>query len=158
MLLEIDKSVTLDRPVERTWQIVRDPVTVAGTIDNVRDFQRIDGDERYSATVHDKLGPFKIEVPVIIEVSEDGDAHRMTARIAGNDKRGQARVRGEVTATVVPVEDGSRLELKSSIEVLGRLAALGAVPMRRRADQIFEVFVKNLSTLLGGPGTGAAGA
>jgi carbon monoxide dehydrogenase subunit G len=157
MLLEIKKSVELDQPVEQMWQIVRDPATVAGTIDNIRDFQPIDGEQRFSATVHDKLGPFKVEVPVVIDVTEDPAAHKMTARIAGNDKRGQARVRGEVTAVVVATATGSRLELESSIEVLGRLAALGAVPMRRRADQIFEVFVRNLSALLG-RSTDAAGA
>jgi carbon monoxide dehydrogenase subunit G len=155
MLLDIAKSVTLDQPVERTWEIIRDAPTVAGAIPNVRDFRNVDGAGTYEATIEDKLGPFKVEVPVTIEVGEDPVEHRMTAKIAGNDRRGQARVRGEVSAVVVEAGTGSRLELSASIEVLGRLAALGTVPMRRRADQIFDVFVRNLSTL---PGVGAGRA
>jgi carbon monoxide dehydrogenase subunit G len=147
MLLEINKAVALDRAADAVWEVVRDPVTVAGCIPNVRQFTATDG-AQYSASVEDKLGPFKVEVPVTITVSEDVESRRMTADIAGADKRGQARVRGQVTADVVEADGGSRLELRSQIEVLGRLASLGAVPMRRRADQIFDVFVGNLGNLL----------
>jgi carbon monoxide dehydrogenase subunit G len=152
VLLEISKSVTLDKPTDVVWAVVRDPARVASCISNVRDFEQRDAAAPFTATIEDKLGPFKVEVPVTIEIAEDDTARRMTANIAGNDKRGQARVRGEVAAIVVPAGGGSVLELTSHIEVLGRLAALGAVPMRRRADQIFDVFVQNLSALLGGAG------
>lgn len=149
MLLEIAKAVDLDQPVGQIWAMVRDPATVAGCVPNVRELTQLVEPNSFSATIEDKLGPFKVVVPVRIDVVEDSASHRMTARIAGNDNRGQARVRGEVTAIVVSADTGSRLELTSNFEVLGRLAALGAVPMRRRADQIFDLFVRNLSTLLG---------
>jgi carbon monoxide dehydrogenase subunit G len=148
MLLEIDKSVSLRQSVSTVWDVVRDPKVVAGCITNVSDFKPRDETGTYSATIRDRLGPFQVEVPVTISVGDDEAARTMTADIAGNDKRGQARVRGRVAAVVVPEPDGARLELKSRIEVLGRLAALGAVPMRRRADQIFDAFVANLTMLL----------
>ena len=150
MLLDIVKAVDLGKSAEHVWEVIRVPQNVAGCIPNVREFEQRDAGGPFSAIVEDKIGPFRVEVPISIEVSEDPAARRMTARIAGSDKRGQARLRGEVTAIVLPAGAGSRLELASSIEVLGRLAALGAVPMRRRADQIFDVFVRNLSTLLDG--------
>ena len=148
MLLEIDKSVSLAQSTEAVWDVVRDPVTVAGCIPNVRDFEAGTDPGMFTATIEDRLGPFRVEVPVSIKVGNDTDSHTMTADIAGNDKRGQARVRGEVAAVIIGEQDGARLELTSRIEVLGRLAALGAVPMRRRADQIFDVFVGNLTELL----------
>ena len=155
MLLEITKSVALDQPADTVWEIVREPETVAACLPNIREFERQGEGHSYSATIEDKLGPFKVEVPVTIDVSEDAPARRMTANVAGNDKRGQARVRGEVAASVVAADGGSALELTSRIEVLGRLATLGAVPMRRRADQIFDVFVRNLSARLSAPASGA---
>jgi carbon monoxide dehydrogenase subunit G len=149
VLLEITKSVDLAQSPAKVWEVVRDPHIVAGCIPNVREFMENEPG-RFGASIEDKLGPFKVEVPVTIAVSEDADRRRMTAEIAGADKRGQARVRGNVTATVDGVADTARLELRANIEVLGRLASLGAVPMRRRADQIFDVFVGNLGELLGG--------
>jgi carbon monoxide dehydrogenase subunit G len=140
--------VDLDQPADRIWVLVRDPAKVAGCIPNVRGFHARGGELSFEATIEDRLGPFKIEVPVTIDVVEDGSVRRMTAHIAGNDRRGQARVRGDVAATVEPTDTGGRVDLTSNIEVLGRLAALGAVPMRRRADQIFDIFVHNLSELL----------
>jgi carbon monoxide dehydrogenase subunit G len=154
VLLEISKSVTLDQPADTVWEIVRVPETVAACLPNIRAFERQGENPSYAATIEDKLGPFKVEVPVTIEVGEDASTRRMTAHVAGNDKRGQARVRGEVAATVVAKQGGSVLELTSRIEVLGRLATLGAVPMRRRADQIFDVFVRNLSARLSAPTSG----
>lgn len=150
MLVEISKTVTLAQSADRIWSVVRDPATVASAISNVRDFRAVDGGPTYTATIEDKLGPFKVEVPVTAEVTEDPSARRMTVRIAGNDSRGQARVSGEVSANVVGTDSESRLEVSARIEVLGRLAALGAVPMRRRADQIFETFIKNLAGILSG--------
>jgi carbon monoxide dehydrogenase subunit G len=157
VLLEINKSIRLGEPVDGIWEFVRDPARVAGCIPNIRQFVQQGDASSFAATIEDKLGPFRLEVPVTIDVSEDPGSRRMTAAVAGNDKRGQARVRGEVAATVVPDGEGSRIELTSNLEVLGRLAALGAVPMRRRADQIFEVFVQNLSRQLGGSGGQSAG-
>jgi carbon monoxide dehydrogenase subunit G len=72
----------------------------------------------------------------------------MVAAVSGDDRGGQARVRGEVRATVQAVGDGSRLDVESAVEVLGRMASLGAVPMRRRGDQIFDAFVKTIGARL----------
>jgi carbon monoxide dehydrogenase subunit G len=148
MLLEIDKSVRLSQSAEAIWNVVRDPIRVASCIPNVRDFVGRDEPGAYGAVIEDKLGPFRVEVPVVIQVEEASDDHRLAAAISGHDRRGQARVRGEVTALVVGEADGASLVLTSRIEVLGKLAALGAVPMRRRADQIFETFVRNLTAVL----------
>jgi carbon monoxide dehydrogenase subunit G len=74
----------------------------------------------------------------------------MIGRLRGEDRGGQARVRGHVSATVAPAGAGTRLDVSSEVEVLGRLASLGAVPIRRRGDQVFDQFVANLEALLGG--------
>ena len=148
MILDITKSVTLQVPVDRVWALLQDPPRVAGCLPNVRDFTAA-GAGRYSTLLVEKLGPFSVQVALTIEVSEDAATHRMTAKIAGDDKAGAARVRGELVATVTPAGDAAAiLDVVSNVEVLGRLATLGAVPMKRRADQIFELFVKNIGQVL----------
>jgi carbon monoxide dehydrogenase subunit G len=148
MLLAITKSVTLPTSVDQVWAVVRDPETVAGCLPNIKDFRPTDEPGRYATLLVERLGPFSVQVALTITVSEEPAEHRMVATIAGDDKGGAARVRGDVTATVRPDGDGATLEVASDVEVLGRMAALGAVPMRRRADQIFDQFVKNIATLL----------
>ena len=132
--------------------MIRDPETVAGCLPNVRDFRATGEPGRYATQLVERLGPFSVQVALAIDVSEDAAARQMVARIAGDDKGGAARVRGDVRATVRPEGEGSVLEVASDVEVLGRMASLGAVPMRRRGDQVFEQFIRNIATLLEAPG------
>ena len=41
-------------------------------------------------------------------------------------------------------DQGGKAQLKHSIEVLGKLATLGAVPIRRRTTQSFAEFARNI--------------
>jgi carbon monoxide dehydrogenase subunit G len=148
MLLAITKSVTLPRSADEVWALLQEPVRVASCLPNVRQFEPGDHPGRYTTLLVERLGPFAVQVALTIDVSEDAAARRMVAAVSGEDKAGQARVRGDVTATVTPAGDGATLEVSSNVEVLGRMAALGAVPMRRRGDQVFEQFVRNIGTLL----------
>ena len=156
MILDITKSVTLQVPVDRVWALLQDPPAVAACLPNVRDFRQVDGvPGKWATVLVEKLGPFSVQVALVIEVTEDAATHRITARVAGDDKGGAARVRGDLVAGVIPAgdsasADGATLNITSNVEVLGRLATLGAVPMKRRADQIFELFVKNIGLALEG--------
>jgi carbon monoxide dehydrogenase subunit G len=44
---------------------------------------------------------------------------------------------------------GARIALSMRMEVLGKLASLGAAPMRRRADEIFSKFARCVEAELG---------
>jgi carbon monoxide dehydrogenase subunit G len=152
VILDITKSVTLQVPVDRVWALLQDPPAVAACLPNVRDFRQVDAvPGKWATVLVEKLGPFAVQVALVIEVTEDAAAHRITARVAGDDKGGAARVRGDLVAGVVAAGDSAAtLDITSNVEVLGRLATLGAVPMKRRADQIFELFVKNIGQALEG--------
>lgn len=148
MLLAITKSVALPTTVEAVWNVVRDPLRVADCLPNITDFRSADVPGRYTTLLVERLGPFSVRVALTVEVTEDAAARRMVATIAGADSGGAARVRGDVRATVTPDGEGSTLEVTCDVEVLGRMAALGAVPMRRRADQVFDQFVRDIAALL----------
>jgi carbon monoxide dehydrogenase subunit G len=148
VLLDIAKSVTLSAPADAVWAFVRQPAQVAGCLLNLQDFVPAGEPNRYTTTLVERLGPFQVRIALKIDVTEDTDARRMVAAVSGDDRGGQARVRGEVRATVLAVGDGSRLDVESAVEVLGRMASLGAVPMRRRGDQIFDAFVKTIGARL----------
>ena len=148
MLLDIATSVTLTAPADAVWAFVREPAQVAGCLPNLQDFVPAGQPNRYTTTLVERLGPFQVRIALTLDVTEDAAARRMVAAVSGDDRGGQARVRGEVRATVQAVDEGSRLDVESAVEVLGRMASLGAVPMRRRGDQIFDAFVKTIGARL----------
>jgi carbon monoxide dehydrogenase subunit G len=151
MLLHVDKAVVLRTAPDAVWAIVREPERVAACLPNAQDFQPTGEPGQYSTTLVEHLGPFSVRIGLAVEVTEDATNRVMVARIAGEDRGGQARVRGDVRASVRAEVDGTALAVTSDVEVLGRLAALGAVPIRRRGDQVFDQFIAALTVLLEGP-------
>lgn len=153
MLLEVQKVTEVAVPQPVAWTLLRDVPRLSACIPNVTDLEVVEPDRCYRALVTDRLGPFSLQVPVQIELRAVEEPRRIQAELSGNDRRGQARVRGTLEAVVAPNNGGSQLTLSMRLEVLGRLAALGATPMRRRADEIFTAFVRRVQAELGaGPG------
>ena len=149
MILSIAKRAALRTPPDVVWEILRQPERVAGCLPNVEDFRPAGAPDRFATLLAERVGPFSVHVALTIDVTEDAAARRMVARVSGEDRGGQARVRGEVSASVGRDEgDGSVLDVASDVEVLGRLATLGAVPIRRRGDQVFEQFIGRLAAML----------
>jgi carbon monoxide dehydrogenase subunit G len=151
MLLEIEKQASIPVAPEAAWALLRDVPALTSCIPNVGDLQEIESDRRYGATISDKIGPFRVTVPVQIAIESIEEPRRIVAGISGNDAKGQARLKGNLEATVDSEGEGARLVVATRIDVLGKLATLGAAPMRRRADQIFDEFIARVSARLAEP-------
>ncbi|HYY87938.1 MAG TPA: SRPBCC domain-containing protein [Chloroflexota bacterium] len=145
MILEVSKVTQLDVPPATTWALLRDVPRLSACIPKVSDVREVEPERRYAAVVADRIGPFSLAVPVTIEVREVEPPRRITAALAGDDRKGQARVRGTLEATADAADGSSTaLSLSMKMELLGRLATLGAVPIRRRADEVFKEFVERI--------------
>jgi carbon monoxide dehydrogenase subunit G len=149
MLLEVASVSEVGAPPLAAWSFIRDVLRLSACIPNVSDLKSVEADRRYSAVVADKLGPFSLSVPVQIEVQSIDEPHSITAELLGNDRRGQARIKGTLEARLEAMGAGTRIALNMRMEVLGKLASLGAVPMRRRADEIFARFARCVEAELG---------
>jgi uncharacterized protein len=152
VLLEVSKLTVVGVPQAAAWALLRDVPRLSGCIPKVSDLRVVEPDRQYTAVVSDRLGPFSLQIPVRIDVQEVEAPRRISAALAGDDKRGQARVRGTLQAAAEPKDDQTtELTLGVRVEVLGKLATLGAVPMRRRADEIFSEFIQRVRAELGAP-------
>lgn len=152
MLLDVSRTTEVAVPPVAAWALVHDVQRLAGCLPNVSDLHEIEPERRYKATVSDRLGPFRLSVPVEIELRAVEEPRRIVAGLTGADSKGQARIKGELEALVEPSAAGSRLTLGMKLEVLGKLATLGAAPMRRRADELFGDFVGRIDAALMGDG------
>jgi len=143
VLLEISKEVEVPAAPDACWQLINDVPRLSGCIPGVSDVREVEPGQQYTATVTDKLGPFRLQLPVTIAVQERDEPRKLVAELRGNDGRGQARVQGRLEASLEPTGQGTRFGLSVRMEVLGRLASLGATPMRRRTDEIFAQFARS---------------
>ncbi len=151
MLLEIEKRAEIGVEPEAAWALLRDIPQLTRCIPHVTDLDELAPDQRFAATISDKIGPFRVTVPVQIEIQAIEPPRRIVAAISGHDAKGQARLKGSLEAAVDPAGSSTQLAVTMRIDVLGKLASLGAAPMRRRADQIFDEFIACVSARLTNP-------
>ena len=130
MLLEVTRTTEVNVSPAVVWALVHDVKRLTGCLPNVSD----------------------LRVPVEIELRAIEEPRRIVAGLSGADSRGQARVKGDLEAVVEPNGEGARLTLGMKVEVLGKLATLGAAPMRRRADELFGDFVRRVDAELASDG------
>lgn len=57
---------------------------------------------------------------------------------------GLNRVTGSLRVTLSPAAPSTRMRFEADIEILGKLATFGAVPIRRRVAEKFAEFARNV--------------
>lgn len=166
MLLNITKSLNLGAPQNEAWQLLRDLDRLAAFVPGVESLaianavahseapaagtvsthSQNDGlEEKYVARVIEKVGPFRLDLNLGIRIIEAEEPSSLKAELTGSDRGGQNRIRGTLSADLKPGDSAATLmNFSASVEVLGKLASLGAAPIRRRAHELFDEFAAHL--------------
>src|SRR5207249_9144315 len=106
---------------------------------------------RYAAVVGEKVGPFKVQFPLEIEVLEATPPERLRARAGGRDAAVDGLVRVELHVALAPVDGGTALTLAADISVLGKLGTLGHGVIVRKSTDIIDRFARAIRAQLEGP-------
>jgi carbon monoxide dehydrogenase subunit G len=146
MLVKHTETLHLDASPEEVWKLLRDTprfTRLLPGVEHVAPLERL-GSEAYAAQVSEKVGPFKISLTLEVQISEAREPSLLKARLRGADSAGTNRVTGSLQVALSPAEMGTQMQFEVAVEVLGKLATLGAVPIRRRTTQSFAEFARNL--------------
>ncbi|HVA94554.1 MAG TPA: SRPBCC domain-containing protein [Candidatus Dormibacteraeota bacterium] len=146
MLLKLTEELPLDAPLAEVWQLLRDTPRLTALLPGVENVTSLNeaGAEAYSATLSDRIGPFKITMNMEVRVTETVEPSVLKAGIKGADSLGLNRMTGSMQVALSAGPSGTQMHFEASIEILGKLATLGAVPIRRRTTQVFAEFAKNI--------------
>ena len=146
MIVKLTESVQLDAPPKDVWQLLRDTPRLAGLLPGVASVTPLENDagEAYAAKVSDKIGPFKVTMNIEVRIGELKEPSLLKMVIGGADGDRQNRLTGSMHVALSPVASGTQMNFEASVEVLGKLATLGAVPIRRRTTQLFAEFARNI--------------
>jgi carbon monoxide dehydrogenase subunit G len=146
VLLKIAEELPLNAPIDRVWKLLRDTRRFAELLPGVEGVAPLQDDknEAYAAKVSEKIGPFKITMNLEVRVAESVEPSLLKASLKGADSMGLNRMTGSLQVALSAVPAGTQMQFEASIEVLGKLATLGAVPIRRRTTQVFAEFAKNI--------------
>jgi carbon monoxide dehydrogenase subunit G len=145
MFLKLTQNLSLGVPPEQSWKFLRDTERLAALIPGVESVKKAtetdSQDERYIVHVVEKVGPFRLRLNIDVRVVEAVEPSLLRAELSGADSAGGNRISGTLSAELKGSGPSSTLLLFDvSLEILGKLAALGAVPIRRRATELFGQF------------------
>lgn len=142
MLLNLTENLKLQAPGQAVWQLLRDTERLAGLLPGVRSVERIESPDKeaYRAQVTEKVGPFKVTMKLDIAITEMVEPSLLVATVKGGDAVGVSRATGHIRIEVKPSEAGTLMSFGVNVEVLGKLAALGAPVIRRRVIELFSEF------------------
>lgn len=147
--MRVAREVALAAPTERVWQALWDVPRMVACVPGCVDAREVEPRRRYHARMSQKVGPIALSVPLDIRVSEEGPG-RLVLEARGRDSLLAAEVQMSVRLALEAAEPGSRLAVEAEGRVLGKLGALGASVIQRRAEELVDEFTTRLRAAIGG--------
>jgi uncharacterized protein len=146
--VKVEREVTIAAPRDKVWNFLWDVPRLAACIPGAKDVQTVEERRRYTAVVADKVGPFKVQFPLTIEVVEVQAPERLRARANGRDAAVDGLVKVDLDVAVTPTETGTALKVAADISVLGKLGTLGHSVIVRKGTDIVDRFAAAVKTQL----------
>ena len=142
MLLNVTENLEIGAAPADVWILLNDTVRLAALVPGVEEAIRIEHTEQeaYRVRVTEKVGPFKVTMKLEVTVTGRVEPLSISASVKGGDAMGMGRATGLIGVALAPAESGTALTLTVNVEVLGKLATLGAPVVRRRVTELFGEF------------------
>ena len=123
---------------ERVWQALWDVPRMVACVPGCVEAREVEPRRRYAARMSQRVGPIALSVPLDIRVTEEAPG-RLALEARGRDGMLAAEVQMSVWLTV-----------EAEGRVLGKLGALGASVIQRRAEELVDEFAARLRGAIGG--------
>jgi uncharacterized protein len=147
--MRLAREVALAAPTERVWQLLWNVPRMVACVPGCVEAREVEPQRRYQARMSQRVGPIALSVPLDIRVTEDGPG-RLAIEARGRDGLLAAEVQMSVRLGVEAAGAGSRLRVEAEGKVLGKLGALGASVIQRRAEELVDEFTARLRVAVGG--------
>lgn len=148
--MKVERDVTIAAPNQAVWDFLWDVPRLAACIPGAKDVRIVEPGKRYTAVVGDKVGPFRVQFPLQIDVLEVQAPTRLRARAGGRDAAVDGLVKVDLDVALSPAEGGTTLRLAADISVLGKLGTLGHSVIVRKGTDIVDRFAAAVKARLEG--------
>jgi carbon monoxide dehydrogenase subunit G len=123
MLIKSDFEVA--QAVDRVWTFFDDIPQVAACLPGAELTDNL-GDDKYAGKVAIRMGPVKMEFAGSAEIQERDDAaRRIVVQAAGADEKGRGQAAMGVTASLVSVAGGTKVDVAMDLQLSGAAAQYG---------------------------------
>ncbi|HWO41149.1 MAG TPA: SRPBCC domain-containing protein [Candidatus Eisenbacteria bacterium] len=148
--MRFEKEVQIHAPREKVWNFIWDVDRFIACVPGCKEAKTIEPGKRYTATMVEKVGPFRVEFPTTIEVLERRELSHIKAQASGADNKIGSRMKVDLDVNLRGEGDQTTLGFIADVDVLGKLAALGHGIIKRKADQVLDEFAQSVKRRLEG--------
>jgi carbon monoxide dehydrogenase subunit G len=148
--LQFEKEVEIQASKEKVWAFIWDVDRFIACVPGCKEAKTVEAGKLYSATIVEKVGPFRVEFPTTIEVLEREELKRIKARASGADNKIGSRMKVDLDVSLRGDGATTVLAFVAGVDILGKLAALGHGIIKRKADQALDEFAQAVKNQLEG--------
>lgn len=151
----VERRIELAAPVDLVWATVTDVERLVSWISVLHSARELERLSSYTATLEDRLGPFRLRADLDVRVTDVVEPRTITVRADGEDRQVGSRISVAGTLTLSEVEQATSLAITGEYEVTGKAASLGSSSIRKKANTIVAEFCARAVAEMDGaePGT-----
>jgi carbon monoxide dehydrogenase subunit G len=139
--VQFEKQVTIKAPIAEVWKFLWDVERLVSCIPGCVEAGTVEERKRYTARIREKIGPFKAEFPLEVEVLQVDEPRRLTARASGKDSMLASSMKVDLSVSLAESDEGgTSLGVTADVNILGKIGTLGHGVIKRRADEIIGQF------------------
>lgn len=143
--MRFEKQVQVEAPRQEIWDFLWNVPRVMKCIPGCEAAETIEPYQQYQATVREKVGPFRLQIPLDIEVISQQPPEHLIAKANGRDGRLQSHIKIELDLTLTALAPHlTTLHVLADIAVLGKLGTLGHSVIVRKGNDIVGQFATAL--------------
>lgn len=146
--MEFQQRIAVTTSPAKVWDLLWDIKRVAACIPGCKDAREVEPHKRYLAVVGERVGPFKVEFPLEIEVLEAQEGRRLRAAATGKDTAIGSSMKMLLDLGILEEGGQTILDIRTDISILGKLGTLGHSMIKRKADEVMAKFVNALKAEL----------
>ncbi len=147
--MRFEQRIEVGATPEKVWEFLWDFERLARCLPGCKEVKEVEPHQRYEVTVEERVGPFKVRFEMDVQVTEQVPQKLVRLRALGADKKMGASNRVELEVTLEPLASGGTgLDVVADIQVMGRIASLGQVMIKRKAHDVVEKFARAIAEQL----------
>ena len=148
--MQFEKEVEILASREKVWNFIWDVDRFIACVPGCKEAKTVEAGKKYSATMIEKVGPFKVEFPTSIEVLERHELTHIKAQASGSDNKIGSRMKLDLDVNLREQDGKTIVNFVAGVDILGKLAALGHGIIKRKADQVLDEFAQAVKKKLEG--------
>lgn len=154
--MEINDSFNVPASTDEVWEMFQDVPSLVACMPGVELTKHV-GDDVYEGRMIIRLGPMKPAFEGQARIERDDATRSGIITAKGKDRKGGSRADATVTFSVHSVDAGSRVDLVSSLKMMGQLAQFGRTNLMQDVTaQLTAEFANCLTAKINAPTPEAA--